>query len=212
MAVVKWIRADAKPGSAFDRAQQRWRRIAGWPDLLGQAGGWSLRRPGTAVVVALWADRAAHDAFLAGGHDDHAERQRPAYTLRTGEMHTGEMHTGAAPTGTGVLRIAACRLRAGRLAHALDVQRDLWLPAMRDAGMRDGLLARGTSDLVVMTWWPSREIHDRYQRERVPPLRRDAGVDADFTSVRGDLVALEPGWAVTTRSRADPSARRPSGA
>lgn len=207
-AIVKWIRAAVEDTAAFDEAQRGWQRVVGWPGLLGQTGGWSRERPDRAVIVALWTDPAAHDAFLAGTHDDIADPQRATYTSIAVDLLKVEMHTEpgsfVGPSGQPVLRIAACRLREGRLEHALEVQRQLWLPAMRDAGMSRGLLARGvlrpdehTLTLVVMTWWPSYSIHERYQRERVAQLRDAADVATDFISVEGDLINLEPSWTLT---------------
>jgi hypothetical protein len=67
-AVVKWIRVDAAHPTAFDRAQRHWHHLTDLSGFRGQSGGWSVAEPRRAVVVGLWADRAAHDDFLATAH------------------------------------------------------------------------------------------------------------------------------------------------
>lgn len=204
-AVVKWIRAQSPQAAAFDLAQRRWHQIANFPGFGGQQGGWSTQDPQRAVIIALWTSRAAHDAFLDTTHSDIAEAQRTSYTSIDVGLLDVEITTEQPPQlhqADRVLRTATCCLRPGHLSHVLDVQQQIWLPAMKDAGMGSGLLASGYDDtnlepfIVVMTTWPSRRVHDDYQHHRVPQLRKQADVGSDFTSIAGDLIALEPGWTV----------------
>lgn len=202
---LKWIRARSPRPAAFDTAQRRWRRIAGRPGFGGQQGGWSAHDPTQAVVVALWASRAAHEAFLATEHRDLTDAQQHSYTSIDVDVLDIELSTrlpAQVPPPSAVLRTATCRVRPGRLDHVLEVQQQVWLPAMDDAGMQWGLLATGHDPagsenvVVIVTAWPSRRVHDHYQHERVPTLCEHADVRADFTSVVGDLVDLEVGWTV----------------
>lgn len=215
MSIVKWIRARTTSPAAFDAEQQGWRVLTGASGFGGQLGGWSAYTPGRAVVVAFWASRTAHDAFLATAHDDLAEDQRGTYSSVEVDVLERAVSSGigeTVPPSSGVLRTASCRLRPGRLGHVLDVQNAVWLPAMLEAGMLWGLLARPADGapvgneapdpgpegdiVVVLSAWPSRTVHDRYQQQRVPGLRRRADVSRDFTSVQGDLADLEPSWSV----------------
>lgn len=143
---VTWIRAHVDSAVDFDRAQQLWRGISGFPALVGQSGGWSANE-GTAVVVTLWVGRDAHRAYRTTAHDHVADQQRQTYTSFTAELLDVQARSAVdwmpASIGRGgILRTADCELRPGRFEHALEIQRDLWLPAMHRARMQYGLLAR----------------------------------------------------------------------
>lgn len=195
--IVKHIRARVPDRAAFDRAQRRWGPQSG---MITQLGGWSLQGDDdVAVVVALWEDDDAHRRFLAAGHDAVAERQRDTYTDLSVELFAVAADAAAltsSPPSSTVLRTARCTLRPGRGEHALAVQREVWFPAMGDAGMEHGLLGIREDTLLVLSLWPDRATHDAYQRDRVAALREEADVAVDMEGVDGDLVALEPGWRV----------------
>lgn len=53
----------------FSTGQKAWAALADCPGFLAQFGGWSLAYPKRAVIVGLWADRAAYDAFMRDVHD-----------------------------------------------------------------------------------------------------------------------------------------------
>jgi hypothetical protein len=53
---------------------------------------------------------------------------------------------------------------------------------------------------VVLTLWGSAAEHDRYARECVPDLRRQARVDVDVSGIDGGAVALMPEWTVVPSS------------
>jgi len=53
----------------FSTGQTAWAALADCPGFLAQFGGWSFADPKRAVIVGLWADRAAYDAFMRDVHD-----------------------------------------------------------------------------------------------------------------------------------------------
>ena len=157
--LAKLIRAEARSADAFDRGQRRWQAIAGTAGLHRQGGGWSASSPDTAVVLALWSGAADHTRWLARSHDGIARAQRAGYvglTVETFDVLAVACDLPAGCLSRGVLRTATCLVRPGHLGHALQVQRDVWFPAMRRAGMRWGSLARTQAgdrvSLLVTSW------------------------------------------------------------
>lgn len=95
-----------------------------------------------------------------------------------------------------VLRVADCRLAEGAEEHFTDVQREVWAPAMAEAGVLGGGVARlATNRHLVATFRPDAETHRRYTAE-VPGLRARAAADSNVESMTGHVLALEPTWRV----------------
>lgn len=199
--LAKWITC-AVPADARDRfavAQQRWSVIADQPGLAGQVGGWDSRT-GRAHVLGLWADADSHQAFLRYRHDAIADAG--GYTgieVAIGEvvltMPGAAATVGGAMSG-GLLRVADCHLAEGAEEHFVDVQREVWAPAMAAAGVLGGVLVQlAASRYLVATFWPDVETHRRYAEE-VPRLRARATADTDIASMSGHVLELEPAWRV----------------
>lgn len=55
--------------TAFSPAQCAWKAIREVDGFYGQWGGWNVRRPTEAGILALWRDCSSHDAFMSDVHD-----------------------------------------------------------------------------------------------------------------------------------------------
>lgn len=199
--LAKWITCDV-PARARDRfatAQQRWSVIVDQPGLIGQVGGWDSRT-GRAHVLGLWTDADSHQTFLRDRHDSVADAG--AYTgiaVTYGEVvltMPGATAMVAEAMSGGLLRVADCHLAAGAEEHFVDVQREVWAPAMATAGVFGGVLVRTAArHYLVATFWPDVETHRQYAEE-VPRLRARAAADTDIASMSGHVLELEPAWRV----------------
>ncbi|MCP2202462.1 Antibiotic biosynthesis monooxygenase [Lentzea flava] len=108
-----------------------------------------------------------------------------------------ELTIGAGPGVGNVVRLAHCDVRPGREEHFVRAQSEVWNPGMEAApGMTGGVFGRHGQEFLVLTWWRSAQDHDRYRGERFPSLRAASGAADDLAAITGDLVVLEPAWAV----------------
>src|SRR6201996_2339765 len=202
LVLIKWIKCGVTDREAFGAAQQNWARVGNQPGFLGQGGGWSRRDPEVAHVFACWADQASHDRFMTESHDTIAGDQTGTYgrievRLFRRLMDIGECsETGSA--GASLMRLAYCRVQADRQEHFVAAQAEVWNPGMTHApGMCGGVFGQsGEADFLVLSLWRSATDHQRYLSSDFPDLRRRSGAADDLDATFGDLVALEPSWAV----------------
>jgi len=199
--LIKWIVCDvpAAKRAAFSAAQEAWSALAGAPGFVGQFGGWD--QEGRACIAGLWESRAAYAHFMAEIHDTITDRnaQADTYTAARVALFDAVMDVGAPLPGAGggLLRVADCRVSAGREAHFEEAQRSVWNPGMGGApGMNGGVFARVCQRYLVLSRWEDAAVHDLYRVEIFPALHRRSGVTNDLEGIAGHLVDLEPVWAV----------------
>ncbi|MFC8719025.1 DUF4937 domain-containing protein [Kitasatospora sp. NPDC057198] len=213
----KWItcRVPAAARGRFSAAQAAWSAIGDQPGLVGQLGGWD-GSTGDALLLGLWSDADAYDRFMRERHDAVADSiGRSAdgdagYTsidVATGgvvlEMPGDAADLAHALERAALLRIADCRVRPGRSAHFLDVQREVWAPGMAAAGgMLGGVVVRLAPDRhLVASLWIGAEAHQRYTERQLPGLLARAVPADDLRAMSGHLLPLEPAWRVRPGSR-----------
>ncbi len=207
---LKWIvcEVEAAERDAFHQAQLGWSRIREAGGFVAQVGGWREDRR-DACILGFWEDKASCDRFMASLHDEIVNETRQDLTyVSCRVLHaTSVMLMGGkaatlreAIAGAGVLRVADCEVRADRIPHFIDVQRDTWEPAMAvSPGQLGGLFSQSVtspSRYLVTTFWRDAESHAAYVRDRVPSLREASAVDEDIVSLEGRVVQLEPAWSV----------------
>lgn len=200
--LVKWIRCSVVDRERFDRGQRTWTAVAGRPGFLGQGGGWSTRRIGTAHVFGCWTGRTAYDAFMADAHDEFALDQVGSYADIDVRLFEHRLDIGGrfAPTfaGAAVLRLAHCHVHADRVAHFVAAQREVWNPGMGTASgfLRGGFGRRGENEFLVLSMWRSDADHAGYREDQFPELRRRSDASRDLATIEGDLIQVEPAWSV----------------
>ncbi len=195
--LIKRVRCRVTDRDAFSRGQQAWGALTGQPGFLGQCGGWSTREPGIAYVFAWWSSAGDHSAFLAGPHDDIAAAHKGTYDEIDVRLFDRELTIGAGPGDGSVVRLAHCHVLPGREEHFAAAQAEVWNPGMVAApGMNGGVFGRDGQEFLVLTWWRTAGDHARYQEETFPALREASLAADDLGAITGDVVALEPSWAV----------------
>ena len=201
--IIKWIVCEvtAEQRAAFSEAQAGWSALSGVSGFLGQLGGWD--QDGRACIAGLWRDREAYRHFMTAVHDDITDgnAQEGTYTASRVALFDSVMAIQAGLSGAegGLLRVADCRVLAGREEHFIQVQREVWNPGMGGApGMAGGAFARGEgSRYLVLSRWADHAAHASYRAERFPELRSRAGAGQDLDAITGYRVALEPAWEVS---------------
>ncbi|MBT9584736.1 DUF4937 domain-containing protein [bacterium] len=211
VGLLKWITCVVASGRErqFATAQSKWSVISSAPGLVGQFGGWDAKRAGIALIASLWGDRDSYTHFMNEIHDavTDSNRQSGTYSDIAVEFFRpilsmpGQYQdlVTSVPHGK-FLRAADCRVKEERTQHFLEVQTAVWIPAMsRSRGMLGGDFHVDEADeshFLVVTLWDSEENHEKYSRESVPKLRRQADVSKDLVGLIGSAVALENAWKV----------------
>lgn len=214
--LLKRIACTVPPASreSFSTAQTAWSALRRLDGFVAQIGGWRSDETGEAVIIAFWDDARTYGRFMHNHHDDICRRNKQAETYTSTSVACFDARVSiagsaakltAAVTSAGFVRIAECTVRPERLEHFLDCQRNIWNPAMGDAGILGGVFARradATNEYLVCTLWPDTATHYTYATTKLPALRLRAQVDADCTAVTGRSFVVERAWRVMGASDA----------
>jgi uncharacterized protein YeaO (DUF488 family) len=207
--LVKWVQCRVPPNRrlAFGAAQAGWSRLSGEAGLVGQLGGWDVRSPEMACLVAIWRSRSEYETFMARRHDELVAATDQAGTYSAVDTAVGDVllvmpGTSASPAealvAAGLVRVADCRVRAERTDHFRSAQERIWVPGMAES---EGMLGGWFSDLsggrfLVTTLWKDPDCHAAYVADRLPELRERAEVDGDVEELTGRVLPIEPSWRV----------------
>jgi len=208
--IFKVMTCRAPDRQAFDRAQRPWAALGRVNGFIAQFGGWDTAKPDRVLLLALWHDLAAYDAFMRAEHDTIHEGSSQARTYENLETTLAEPIDTACPDhgapeltaairSAGFIRMASCEVRPGRAEHFLEAQRTVWNPGMLGAGALAVWPVRSradTSRYLVVSLWESAEAHERYRTGVFAELRRRAQPDADLRTLRGWAASLVPEWTV----------------
>ncbi|MGP3923795.1 YdbC family protein [Streptomyces sp. 8N616] len=200
--LVKWIRCTVVDRRGFERGQRKWAGLLGEPGFRGQGGGWSRARPDVAHLFAFWESRAFYDSFMARSHDRLAAAQSGTFKDARFRLfeHRFDVKVGFKPvfSDADVARVAHCRVREDRVEHFTLMQEKVWNPAMAGSpGMLRGVFGEAPgNEFLVLSLWDSAAEHGKYRQERVERLALRTQLEADISALAGDVVALEPTWAV----------------
>ncbi len=199
-------RVPAAVRTEFAAGQRAWAAMRAVPGFRGQ---WGAFVDDTAWILALWADAAAYERFMAEHHDAIAARaaQRGLYEAISVDifdlvldMPGACADLPAAVGRAGFARIADCVVRPGREDHVTAMQATVWAPGMKEApGMLAGGSWRardGSPRYLVVSLWTDAAAHARYLDDPFPRLRREAAPDDDLDDLQGHRFALDPAWTV----------------
>ncbi|MDN4593666.1 YdbC family protein [Polycladomyces subterraneus] len=215
--LIKWIVCNVpeEKREAFSLAQQQWSALRDVPGFVAQFGGWNAVNPAEACIVGLWKDRDSYTAFMEKIHDEiYISRgqqetfDRIAVTVMEMMLPVGHLE-GLLSGGwmkAELIRIADCWVLPGREAHFLQMQQEVWNPAMEQTdGMLGGVFAGDMSArrFLTITWWKSAELHRAYVKNHVANLREQADLDLDIERIVGYEVRCEPSWRVTATVQSD---------
>ena len=211
--IVKWIVCTVEEAerAAFAHAQGQWTDLARLDGFCGQVGGWNLRDPRQACILALWRDEAAYRTFMAEEHDRiyAKNEQRQTYSSIAVALFESVIDIpGSAPDMTAalgqglVLRVFDCGVIPGREQSFLEAQREIWNPGMGTApGQLGGLVSHlpPTAEShrhLVCSFWDRAATHDDYVATRADSLREQAQPERDVTEMRVSQILLDPAWTV----------------
>ncbi|CAM2146227.1 DUF4937 domain-containing protein [Pararobbsia alpina] len=192
--------------SDFDRAQRSWHALATVPGLVSQFGGFAVDK---AHILSLWRDDDSYHAFMSSAHDRVTNQniQHQHYVAINVELFSEELAMPGSSCSSiiealpkaGLLRIADCHVSPPRREHFVQVQREMWHPAMAAWGMLAGTFAHAKSRpnrYLVASLWQTAATHQAYVSGALPALRGEAKPEIDLERLSGELIELEPAWTV----------------
>ena len=196
----------------FGRGQAQWCVLSGCSGFCGQFGGWVIEDEGLAVIIGLWSDDDAYDAFMRDVHDRVFDDNGQRGTYESIDVSLwdsvlpipGSASSISAGIGSaGAVRLARCRVRPDRVDHFIEMQRTIWNPGMAAAGgMLTGLFSESSErehEFLVCTLWQDLDAQRRYRHGTFAELRRLAEVDRDCVHVEGWIVSVADTWRVVAR-------------
>ncbi len=208
---VKWIVCEVEDDQkqAFSKAQEKWKEIVVAKGFLAQTGGWDIDNQGIACVISFWEKAEALDFFMKNIHDKifHENKQSNTYkSINIGyfsdkiEMHGQSDSLTDAFRKSSFLRIADCFVKPGRTGHFEKVQKEIWLPGMRNShGMLGGVFSKDVNNsnrYLVSTFWDNETNHTRYVNSILPVLQKKADIKNDLENISGRKISLVDSWKV----------------
>jgi heme-degrading monooxygenase HmoA len=69
--LLKWIVCTIVPAKRklFSESQAKWGEVRHVPGFLGQLGGWNVKDPSEACILAFWENEERYKAFMEKHHD-----------------------------------------------------------------------------------------------------------------------------------------------
>ena len=205
----------------FSIAQQAWHKTAVSTGFVGQLGGWQQNSSSTvdqatnqSIILATWQNHQSLEHFMTHLHDDIYEQSAQKNTYLNCQiaflsqlfiMPSEQGLESTASDQPALMRMADCEVLPGRAEHFIDVQKNIWGPAMAQAkGMMGGYFwqfadtqrIKQNNRFLVTTFWKNQHCHDLYVKKHLPQLKARAEVDLDIKTIRGGVVDLEPSWRV----------------
>ena len=195
----------------FSRGQAQWCALSGCKGFCGQIGGWVAEDDGLAVIIGLWSDHEAYDAFMRDLHDRifDGSGQRGTYDSIDVSLWGSVLSIpgSASSLSAGIesadaVRLARCRVRMDRVDHFIEVQRTIWNPGMAaSGGMLIGQFSESSGpehEFLVCTLWQDLDAHRHYRNGVFTDLRRQAEVDRDCEATVGSIISVVDAWRVVS--------------
>lgn len=209
--LLKWIICvvpeEDRPN--FSRAQEHWSALESLEGFCGQIGGWGINDPMEACILGLWEHEDSYQKFMSEAHDSIAEAsgQAEMYDSIAITMFEfmfdipGRLETMTDAIGEGsLLRIANCKVNAKRKDHFIQMQQEVWNPALKDSGgLEAGLFGRGrdkSDRFLTATIWQDAAFHQSFADHKVPELFEKAELVWDLQSISAYVIAINSTWCV----------------
>lgn len=208
---LKWIVCEVENDQkqAFSHAQERWRKIVSAKGFIAQAGGWDADMPDIACVIGLWENERDLSIFMNSLHDEIFRENNQAdtyksininYFLSGIEMQGECISMSEAIRKGGFLRIADCIVKPDRAEHFEEVQKEIWMPGMKNSkGMLGGLFSKNTnsdSRYLVSTFWDNEINHSNYIKTKLPVFQKGTDIKSDLKNITGRKIRLVSSWKV----------------
>ena len=208
---IKWIICEVEDDQkqAFSKAQEKWGEMAASKGFLCQKGGWDVDNPNLACIIAVWESKADLDLFMTSLHDEifYENKQEKTYkSINISHFNVEFEMQGEGRSLKNVirkshfLRIADCFVKPDRTSHFEKVQKEIWMPGMKDsAGMLGGFFSEDANKkrrYLVCTFWDSEENHSAYVKSRLPVFQKMADIKSDLEDITGKKIRLADFWKV----------------
>ncbi|MBP3038613.1 YdbC family protein [Bacillaceae bacterium Marseille-Q3522] len=204
--LLKWIKCKVEDNNkqSFSEAQEKWRELHKINGFLGQIGGWDLRKPFEAGILAFWENRDSYQHFMEHHHDYifHRSNQRSSYLNINVQLYEKMFSIGPEDIvkylqSGNVLRIADCCVDEEKQHHFEQMQKDVWNNGMvASPGMLAGVFSKNENLYLVASIWDSLRSHQQYTDNVLPTLITRSGVKSDVARISGNLIELEQRWTV----------------
>jgi heme-degrading monooxygenase HmoA len=201
--IIKWIKCMVPNGQKkmFSKAQEQWIALKGLDGFLGQAGGWNIRNPQEACIIAFWRDLDAYESFMNDHHDEIFERSNQQHTYEKISVMLYEQILNIPGTHPDIVRslgigkffrITECIIHEGQQDFFEKMQKEIWNKEIAESeGLLPGVVGKSlthNSHYFVASVWKKEELYQQYvQFEQSQEI---------MTEMTGTIVELEELWTV----------------
>ena len=208
---IKWIVCDVKSDmrNKFSASQEKWKDTTKAEGFIAQAGGWNLLNLNEACIISFWKNKKSLDWFMQNLHDKIFNNNKQAVSYKAINVGyfdkvlnmEGEVNSlTKAVEKSKLLRIADCEVKPDKAEHFVNMQKEVWLPGMRQAkGMLGGIFSKNNLRYLVSTFWDNKENHTKYTEDLLPGLKVKSNVADDIINIVGMKILLVDSWKVINR-------------
>lgn len=210
--IVKWFRCKVPIGQrkVFSRALERRREEERAEGFLGRIGGWNIKKPTEASILAFWQDQKSYHHYVKKYRPQWMETftasKQLSYTTVLYEKAMdipGEESIFLYQDFSGgehhLIKIGDIQVGEEQLEHFLLVQQSVWNMSMSHApGMLTGMFAEALDQkqrFLVLTRWRSEQEYQAYENHLLPKLLHWTYGD-DVSRYRGRCIRLVRRWSV----------------
>ncbi|WP_372367681.1 DUF4937 domain-containing protein [Candidatus Uabimicrobium sp. HlEnr_7] len=204
--LLKWItcEVDQSQRENFSQAQEQWNCVKNSVGFIGQVGGW-CKNTSLACILTLWENKKCYDNFFLFVHDaitSKNEQQNYYNKIQVALaepliwMPGTERNIEDAVHSATILRVSECTIATQRQNHFIDMQLNLWVPAMARAGMLTGYFSHINENRFLVTTLWEEKTYRNYVEEQLPLCQEQSKAAKDLLKIVGYEVILLDQWQV----------------
>jgi heme-degrading monooxygenase HmoA len=208
---IKWIICTVPDNKKeeFSKAQEKWSKTSESDGFIAQTGGWNLKNPSEACIIAFWKDKDSLQNFMDNLHDvifiDNQQNTtyssiKITYFESLLNIDGSVKSLNKAIQKSNFIRIADCLVTKNKIHHFEEVQQSIWIPSMKKAkGMLGGKFSinkQNKNNYFVSTFWDSKKNHQNYIENQLPVNQELTNISSDLQIITRKFIAIEKKWNV----------------
>ncbi|GAF11120.1 hypothetical protein JCM19046_1610 [Bacillus sp. JCM 19046] len=211
--IIKQITCNVRGNKTelFSLGQRKWNALEQTDGFIGQFGGWSDNEENLAYLFSFWQNESVYQSFMKNDHDRLADLAMQSESIASINVKIlKNLSTIKCPIDFKEENLKDCYIRftnplvkKSRVTHFEQMQADVWNTGMaQQQGMKAGYFAKSasvTGSYLILTQWDSKAAHHDYTMSKLDLLKEASNVNADVSTINGDVFTVEPSWCLSKR-------------
>ncbi len=206
---IKWIVCTVPDNKKeeFSKAQEKWSKTSESDGFIAQTGGWNLKNPNEACIIAFWKNKESLQNFMNHLHDSIFIDNQQITTYANIQIKYFDSflnidgiakNISEATQKSKFIRIADCLVNKDKIHHFEEMQQSIWMPSMKKAkGMQRGKFSineQNRYNYLVSTFWDTEKNHQNYIENQLPTNQKLTNISSDLQTIDGKFIAIEKKW------------------